>query len=154
MKIEELLRPRYKVIADYPHNPWLVGEVLFVDDKGELVGETIGYVDYAYEIMENEVSNFPSCFRRIEWWEDRKVEDMPEYVSYVSLTQKEKLYPGFIGISDDGFYKARVFEKITKWDKWAGHWFDIGHQFNTHMHLPLPATEQEYLDYQKTQKPI
>lgn len=42
MKIEELLRPRYKVIADYPHNPWLVGEVLFVDDKGELVGETIG----------------------------------------------------------------------------------------------------------------
>lgn len=61
MTTEQLLAPRYKVIADYPGNNVEVGRV-FLSDIGE-------YFD-----------KFKGNFKRLEWWEDREEKDAPEYV--------------------------------------------------------------------------
>jgi hypothetical protein len=81
MSIEDLLKPRYKVIADYPNTPFKVGEILqrkegdWLNDKGW---------SKLYE-------PYPHLFKKLEWWEDRKLEYMPHFLkgktrSYEILT--------------------------------------------------------------------
>lgn len=62
LSVEQLMQPRYMVIADYPGNVQDIGYV-FRSDIGE-------YYD-----------KFPAVFRRMPWYEGRKVEDMPKYVT-------------------------------------------------------------------------
>jgi hypothetical protein len=66
MSKEELLKPRYKVIADYPGNPHKVNEILEVDSMFEDDNKTF--------------PQYPHLFCKLEWWEERKSEDMPEYM--------------------------------------------------------------------------
>lgn len=79
--VEELMRPRYKVIADYPDSKFKVGEILEQDMP----------IDYPGWFSTNRRSNndgrfeeilkkFPHIFQKIEWWEERNKEEMPEYV--------------------------------------------------------------------------
>ena len=75
MTTEELLKPRYKVIADYPNCTFSVGQVLVQDDKEETdfwTGDQL-YTD-------RYPKQYPHLFKKLEWWEERKPEDMPEYV--------------------------------------------------------------------------
>lgn len=62
----QLLEPRFKVIANYPHSQVTVGEVIY--------GST-PYLDELY-------SSFPHLFKKFKWWELRKIDDMPKYVFY------------------------------------------------------------------------
>jgi len=64
MTVEELLRPRFEVIADYPESPYPVGEII------ERTGKTTFFEKY------------PAIFKPLPWWSHRKIEDMPEYVKY------------------------------------------------------------------------
>ena len=76
MTTEELLRPRWKVLADYPRNPFEVGNILETDDKG------------VYTLWEHDgkdyltLSDYPSIFKRLDWWEERDEKDLPNYVKY------------------------------------------------------------------------
>ena len=74
--IQELLKPRYKVIADYPDSVFIVGEILR---------------NPTYE------SKYPHLFKKLEWWEDRKPEEMPKYLKHT--------YDG-----------KTSYYKIIKWD--------------------------------------
>jgi hypothetical protein len=65
MNTEDILKPRYKVIADYPRSPYVIGNIISDDDK-----------EYTCEYM----SRFPAIFKPLEWWEDREESDMPKYV--------------------------------------------------------------------------
>ncbi len=69
-KVNELMKPRYKVIADYPKSCFTIDEVVH--------GESI------FGIEVKNYSEFPAIFRKLEWWEERNIEDMPKYVKYVS----------------------------------------------------------------------
>jgi hypothetical protein len=67
-QIEQLLLPRYKVIADWPNSLYKIGEVLvgadcIVTKKGI-----------------KELTDFPHLFKRLEWWEQRTEEEMPKYI--------------------------------------------------------------------------
>lgn len=81
MSNEELMRPRYKVIAGYPSNQNKVGDIITIQrstrDQVELV---CGWYD-----------KFPHLFKKLEWWEEREIEEMPEYVKVV-IDDK----PGFV----------------------------------------------------------
>jgi len=134
MTVEELLMPRYRVIADYPHNPYKIGDLLeeftktafklTVTYNGNSMDET-----QANTYPASAIEKMPHLFRKLNWWEERKVEDMPEYVKPVSapyyifkvvkFTQDEYCY--FIGNNDK----------------------EIG-EFTSRF---TPATEQEYNDY-------
>lgn len=153
MKTVDLLKPRYKVIADYPETPYTIGEIYEGDTFYNGSKET-----------RCEHENYPAIFKKLEWWEDRELEDMRtiKYVSYISLTKKDKIY-GKKKTSTDNFYKARVFHEVTKWElrydrfdmkkektwKYQGttneYWYEL-------FHSSLPHTEQEHIDFYNTQK--
>jgi len=72
----DLLAPRYKVIADWPGREFPIGLIIsnYVDD---IWGDGKNY-----EFRESELwfKKYPHLFKRLEWWEDIKVEDMPKYM--------------------------------------------------------------------------
>lgn len=116
--VEDLLKPRYKVIADYPNSEFKVGEIL---------GQ------FAMPINKD---SFTNIFRKLEWWEDRKPEEMPEYVKQKNGNTK-------------AVYKVRThfdFQDDKGWGFVADH-----DGINRYYHAYLPATESEYLAYNQQQ---
>lgn len=69
---EQLLKPRYKVIADYPKSLYKVGDILDAGWRSE---------DCIYCDTEGpRWRHYPHLFKPLQWWEERKVEDMPQYL--------------------------------------------------------------------------
>lgn len=115
MIVEQLLQPRYKVIADYPNSPFTVGEIVDLTNEC-FIGNSLGYDSY------------PLIFKRLEWWEERKPEDMPEYVKRISDNAVFKL--------KSGQYVLTLIEKIG---------VDT-YEFEYIVTAFLPATKADY-DY-------
>ena len=73
VEVEQLLQPRYKVIDDYPsieRDNWCVGDI--IEPEGQKFAQPNELVAF--------LSRYPNLFRRLEWWEERQPEDMPEYL--------------------------------------------------------------------------
>jgi hypothetical protein len=72
MSYEDLMKPRYKVIADYPeprnHPYYEVGSVIRAITKED----------------EEYFGKYQTLFKPLLWWEERKLEDMPEYVKHIA----------------------------------------------------------------------
>ena len=66
MKAEELMKPRFEVIADYPFPK----NYIYVKVGG--IVETKNKKDIVY------FSQYPHLFRKLNWWEHRDIEDMPK----------------------------------------------------------------------------
>lgn len=81
MTAEELLKPRYKVIADYPLNPFTVGEVLLMtsepDKRGYVLNNAPRNVNARFI---KDYDKYPHLFKKLEWWENRKESEMLGYV--------------------------------------------------------------------------
>ena len=82
MTKEQLLIPRYKVVSEWP-------------DMIERF--TIGYIfehpygrQYLTETSKYDPADFPALFKGLEWWEERTIEDLPDYVKYQKLIYKAK----------------------------------------------------------------
>ena len=58
---EELMRPRWEVIADYPNSVEYIGSVIENKDPEH------------YDL-------YPSTYRPLSWWEHRLLYEMPQYV--------------------------------------------------------------------------
>lgn len=152
MTVEQLMQPRYEVIADYPDSPFYKNEVLqltYRENNGKIFGwedgkRTPGIWDNEYFLK------YPHLFRRLEWWERRSVEDMPEYVVFV----KDYM----------DFKRGEVY-KYSNWHKGLDKG-EIGFikdakstaKYGNHHAMPalfnqfMPATEQEYTDYITSKK--
>jgi hypothetical protein len=74
MSNEELLKPRYKVIADFPYNTF--GEV------GSILDRDWGWNGDDENGFKHHISHYPHLFKKLQWWEERKQEGMPEYVKW------------------------------------------------------------------------
>lgn len=139
-KVEQLMRPRYKVIADYPGSDYSIGEVLVLDDGG---GESDEFYfcdeDGKHIEWEAFYKHYPHIFKPLEWWEERAPEEIPGYVKFA----KENSYGHFgevikideIKISKGGF-------GIVCHDK--GTWWATD---------CLPATESKYNEYLTASRP-
>jgi len=71
-QVEELLKPRYKVIADYPLGR-KVGTIL-TECGTNLIDEplfNVGVNSTVYTAAS--LDKFPALFKKLEWWEDREV---------------------------------------------------------------------------------
>jgi hypothetical protein len=95
---EELLKPRIKVTGPYPHSPYQVGEqVKSVAGRWHLTttayrdefGENIGQENY---VAESTIAEYPNLFQRLEWWQERKPEDMPGYVRFGESEMRHTVY--------------------------------------------------------------
>jgi hypothetical protein len=131
MTPEELLKPRYKVIADYPHSPLRINDILTL-----AAGPTdLWDCDRTGKRQLLNPADYPAIFKPLQWWEERKPEDMPEYV-------KDK--------DNKGRRAYRVLDK--------SHDFQIWHQDNTiefrfvypNGYRWIPATLEEYNEYLST----
>lgn len=138
MTPEYLLKPRYKVIADYPRNPFSIGDILMQDF------DTIGHVWIREDQIADKTSDrswaddlekYPALFKKLEWWEERKPEDLPEYV-------KENKDGGYFAKVKKHFSDSKgepnkygcQLELYTDWNFFSySNW--------------LPTTESEYNEY-------
>lgn len=132
MTPENLLKPRYKVIADYPGSRYKIDRI---------ISEREGLKDYD---APNDFDKYPAIFKLIEWWEERKEEDMPDYVKWNEV--------GYMGSKNQ---LAGLIEKVTEVQKYGPTWlFQVNSQINAiRAEYFLPATQTEY-ENQKTIKQI
>lgn len=79
MKAKELLKPRYKLIADYPRNNFKIGAVLDPNEDG------VFKIQNDFHCYEIEFDNYRHLFRELKWWEERKEEDMPKRIGKNNL---------------------------------------------------------------------
>lgn len=111
-KVADLMKPRYKVIADWPGSPLVVGQILIPE------GDKLDKDGFA---------KHPHLFQPLQWWEDRKPEEMPEYLK---------------DVRDGQMYKWGNQSKITPSDLLTDKgWVSL---YNC-----APATEAEYLAYKQ-----
>lgn len=124
---EQLMQPRYKVIADFPHSSMWVG-MIFIPEKKE-----IKFYD-----------KYPHLFKRLEWWEDRKIEDMPAYLKF----DDERL--SITSYGND--VEPEIHKVKNHWYKicssFMSEWRNVDYSYRAFM----PATEQEYNTYIQSQK--
>lgn len=129
---EQLLQPRYEVIADYPNSPFTIGEILYLTDEC-FIGNSLGYESY------------PKIFRKLEWWEHRLPHETPTHVKFVKDYMDFKEWQVFPfsnwnkGRTDTNLHDCIGF--ITgkgKYNKSA-----IPATYN----VLLPATESDYQKY-------
>lgn len=129
--IEGLLHQRYKVIAHYPNCEFAIGEVLQYEPETEttrpVLKDELGYETYTIN-----PDNYPAIFKPLQWWEERKPEEMPEYVKWT--------HPGVKTLSD--------YFKVFQWQKNSvGAWLCDVKEAHLYIRDVVPATEAEYLDY-------
>lgn len=78
MTAQELMVPRFKVIADYPYCPVKVNEQLENVTESLYVISKVGENENIWHL--SEIEKFPHIFKKLNWWESRKPEDMPKQV--------------------------------------------------------------------------
>lgn len=113
MSIEELLKPRIKVIERWPDmdkNKYYVGQIITLPCY-EISSKQWFIQDGESKIYDAYFENYPHLFKRLEWWEEMDEKDMPEYVGYKFLEDsKEKILkvPNHFADSN-GVYNKRIF---------------------------------------------
>ena len=124
---EELLRPRYKVIATWPemdnqnyHQGQIIGLNLIDEATGNkqwFIRRGNGsYYDAFYDM-------YPHLFKKLDWWEERKQEDMPEYLNCPS---------------------RKMLFRVESWHK---SYFIIDGRQKMQYRNYIPATREEYEAY-------
>jgi hypothetical protein len=128
MTTEQLLAPRYKMIADYPGNSRPIG-FIFTMDKKDSEGwyTTTGYLQEMFFTM------YPHLFRRLEWWQEREISDLPEYIKELSTGKIGKVFE-WHRIGGTTFFVINPYSDLQK-AKW----------FNPDFFAP--ATHKQYLDF-------
>ena len=125
MTTEELLIPRYEVIADYPNN--------FFGKIGDII--TPQSFESEDDFYDWELDKYPYLFRKLYWYEKRELNELPKYVRYM----------------DGNLYK------VIQWRHTISTNYIVANVLNRkyiiHLkHVILPATEQEYLTFQNSNK--
>jgi hypothetical protein len=121
---EELMKPRYKVIADFPASSYLIGEVKTWEPIHQDPAEWAAF----YE-------QYPAIFRRMYWWEDRTIDTLPLFVRYIGYGSRKEAI-------------AEVKEWVIGRD--GGVYFKGEGRLCRYLDGPtdLPATREEYLAQQ------
>lgn len=114
----DLLRPRFKVIADYPSSHFKVGSIKQCAEKES--GDVNFYKQY------------PHLFQELFWWQERKVEDMPEYVK---VTRR------------NGHLPEGAIYKVEEWRIIKGNFWACNPRHYIHADNHEPSTESEYTQY-------
>jgi hypothetical protein len=94
MRAKELLKPRFEVIGKYPNSNYKLNQIIETEENNYLEGFPSSYFE-----------EYPNLFRKLNWWELRKVEDMP--MKLKSLCCKD---------SDDFDLEKEEVYTIVSWD--------------------------------------
>ncbi len=138
-RVAHLMIKRVEVIAIYPNCPFEVGQVLTFSSGYPRLGDI--YTDGVNGDMEyvpaNDVEKSAANFRVLSWWENRTVDEMPEYVKYENSIEIFK-------VARWGHMQFDIYSNIEAGKINDFVWLD---KFQ-----PVPATHAEYLTYQQSKK--
>jgi hypothetical protein len=139
MTVEELLKPRVKIIAPWPicskhtkpEDVPKVGQIFYLEADGSISNDSI---------VVKRVYDYPHLFKKLNWWEDRSPEEMPEYVKVYRGHGKE---PYWHHIHVDGV--------DTKWTFFQGKPLCVTYKSGgvNSIEMLEPSTETDYLNAQK-----
>ena len=127
MNVEKLLKPRFKVIANYPKSFYKIGEI--IDTGYELI-----YCD----THGAKFTDYPHLFKKLNWWERREEGDMPKYLKHqMDITTENWNYDiieswdmkNLVGWLNE---KERTCCSLLSWNPKYGY---------------FPATKEEYENY-------
>lgn len=126
--MEDLMIPRYKVIADFPFNNYYKVGGIITDHKNISARNENGHAVFACSFSE-----FPNIFLPISWWEDRKPEDMPMYLKYQNngKIRKVKAFHGSGDYMTVEFEGGRTRRMKKEW---------------------TPCTEEQFLEQEITEE--
>lgn len=125
MKTEELLKPRYKVIAEWPFMAFHLNAIHPVDL-------------YTSEGCHDELffKKYPHLFKELSWWEDRTIEELPIYCRYTKFSETGHVF------------KVLYYSPNDK--PWIAYVKGGPPNYNIALRDCQPANEEEFLNYQKT----
>lgn len=66
MKASSLMNPRFEVVAEYPNSNYKVGQIVNCTEV------------FLEGFPESHFVKYPHLFRKLKWWEHRRVEEMPK----------------------------------------------------------------------------
>lgn len=124
---EELFMPRFKVLSGYPGSHLKVGEIINWNH-----GRT------SYDAP-NEFEKYPKIFKKLDWYEEREAQEMPEYVK-INVEH----------MSHVGANLNDIF-KVVKFDLREG-WMNVYINVTCKtfpLSYVLPATKEEYDSFMK-----
>jgi hypothetical protein len=125
MTPEELLKPRYKVIAEYPKSPYPVGTIIRADGQSE---------DLLYcDSNGPRCRDFPHLFRKLGWWEERGEKGMPGYVKEDGIVYKVQEWHTDLAPKVSVFIDPKIHTQFAEHATDGPLYGDI-----------LPATQSEY----------
>lgn len=132
---EELMKPRYRVSEEgYPDMPYKSGQIITLskneDERFPYFKSPAGELYYPAFF-----DTYPSTFKEMQWWQERKPEDMPQYVKWVR-TEKE----GTVQRAD--FSEREMGTIILD---------NCSLTFSMWIVALIPSTEEEYLNYINSQ---
>lgn len=130
--VENLLKPRIKMIAPVPEYGMKVGTIITEDDK--LYFE----LRPGYKMNLKGIQQYPHIYKELPWYEDRQESEMPGYVKNgESVLRVFKHY-------------QRVTYSIPEFNVDQGY-FLIDKDVDCRYQNYLPATKEEYIEYQNLQ---
>jgi hypothetical protein len=133
LSVEELLKPRYKVIAEMPVLAFRIGEIYNADFIPIKVNNQQIYT---------RLDIYPHLFKRLEWWEERTVEEMPKYIKFIAdyMDFKKGSVYLFENWGDQLFERGEIPFRIKEGE------YNLA-AVPAHFNQLQPATEAEYLTF-------
>jgi len=137
-----LLVTRFEVIADYPHSPYKIGDIISDIERGSVHLTSTPYDD-TYDKNNTSVANYfnidslkgyPALFRPLPWHERRELSELPMYVK----------------VGDDEDELNGQIVKVVSWVFHSDYLCKIDHEHYDGISIftsTEPATEAEYTDY-------
>ncbi len=84
MENDQLLIPRFKVMANYPNSQFRIGQVISLN-KYDACKYWHEYTDKEpFYLEDGDEKKYPSIFRKMEWYQARVISEMPDYLKNYS----------------------------------------------------------------------
>lgn len=135
----DILKPRYKVVSDYPFAKHCIGDILTRIPKAtDNVFAKEGWKPGDPSIDESYLMQYPHLFRKLEWWEERQIEDLPLFVRFGQWDKPHMIYKikewNPVGVLE-GNHGLEPFGLA-----------EIPHEYFISLRFPnnFPATKEEY----------
>lgn len=129
MTNEELLIPRWKVISDFPFNKYYPVGKIIIDN-----GKDAAKIENGHDVFACDWNEFPHIFKKLQWYEERKIEDLPKYVINKTAIPKVIIPVAWV-LEEDTHnfkYEKQLFAVCN------GRYYPFG---------LMPATEKEYNEF-------
>jgi hypothetical protein len=94
-QIQELLKPRYKLIADYPDCREPMGTIFTLSNELAYDKYHVWHYkpyDVVFGTWNRSFDKYPHLFQSLEWWQERPIESIPNYIRFGDIDKQHAIY--------------------------------------------------------------